>query len=204
MRRPARYDIKVQLTLAQQQFLLNTARSVIRRALQGQAPLTPHVDDPVLLSPAGAFVSLHEIGTQRLRGCVGRLQANDPLIQTITDTAANVLNDPRFSGYRVTLADLTRLDIEISVLSPLQETCHPLDFEPLNEGIYLTCYGRSGTFLPQVARQTGWTREQLLARLCMEKLGMPADAWQLPDARLQKYTVTLIGPVAFTEERHAV
>jgi uncharacterized protein len=193
----------VQLTLAQQQFLLNTARSVIRGALHGQAPLTPpQVNDALLLSPAGAFVSLHEIGTHRLRGCVGRLQADDPLIRTITETAANVLGDPRFAGHRVTSADLSRLDIEISVLSPLQPMADPLDFEPLGEGIYLTIAGRSGTFLPQVARQTGWTREQLLSRLCVEKLGVPADAWQLPDARLHKYTVTLIGPVPFVEERH--
>lgn len=191
----------MQLTLAQQQFLLNTARCVIRGTLCGQAPLSPQVDDPLLHSPAGAFVSLHEVGTHRLRGCVGRLQASGPLVQTIMETAANVLSDPRFTHVRVTVAELTRLNIEISVLSPLQPTTHPLDFDPPNDGIYLTCCGRSGTFLPQVARQTGWTREQLLARLCLEKLGMPADAWQMADARLQKYTVTLIGPVPFVEAR---
>jgi uncharacterized protein len=189
----------VQLTPAQQQFLLDTARSVIRAALRGETAPTPRVNDTALLADAGGFVSLHEIGSHRLRGCVGRLQASAPLIQTVAETAANVLDDPRFANHRVTLNDLPRLDIEISVLSPLRMMTHPLDFEPLNEGIYLTCGGRSGTFLPQVARQTGWSREQLLSRLCTEKLGLPPNAWQGPEVRLQKYTVLLIGPVPFVE-----
>lgn len=167
--------------------------------LRGERPATPQVNDPVLLTEAGGFVSLHEIGSHRLRGCVGRLQANAPLIRTVAETAAHVLEDPRFVNQRVTLGELPRLDIEISVLSPLCTTAHPLDFEPLNDGIYLTCNGRSGTFLPQVARQTGWTREQLLERLCMEKLGMPPETWREPEVRVQKYTVVLIGPAAFEE-----
>lgn len=159
----------------------------------------PEVNDPVLLADAGGFVSLHDIGSHRLRGCVGRLQAVAPLVQTIAETAANVLEDPRFANRPVTLHDLQRLDIEISVLSPLCAMAHALDFEPLDEGIYLTCGGRSGTFLPQVARQTGWTREQLLSRLCTEKLGLHPAAWQESEVRLQKYTVLLIGPVPFVE-----
>jgi AmmeMemoRadiSam system protein A len=189
----------VQLTAAQQQFLLDTARSVIRATLRGETAAAPEVSDPALLADAGGFVSLHEIGSHRLRGCVGRLQASAPLIQTVVETAANVLEDPRFANHPVTLHDLQRLDIEISVLSPLRTMTHPLDFEPLNEGFYLTCGGRSGTFLPQVARQTGWSREQLLSRLCTEKLGLAADAWKGPEVRLQKYTVLLIGPAPFVE-----
>jgi hypothetical protein len=77
----------------------------------------------------------------------------------------------------------------------------PLDFDPLNDGIYLTCQARSGTFLPQVGRQTGWTREQLLARLCTEKLGLAPNAWQEPSAKLLTYQALVIGPVPFEEIR---
>ena len=195
----ARYDGCVELTAGQQRFLLNTARLVIRANLRGEQFPIPQVTDSMLLGVAGCFVSLHEIGSHRLRGCVGRLQAAAPLIQSVVETAANVLCDPRFTNYPVTMQDLPGLEIEISVLSPLRSALHPLDFEPCSEGIYLTCAGRSGTFLPQVARQTGWTREQLLARLCLEKLGLAADAWRGAEARLQKYTVILIGPEAFDE-----
>jgi AmmeMemoRadiSam system protein A len=191
--------VGVELTPLQQQFLLNTARLVIRTALRGERPAIPHVTDPVLLTESGCFVSLHEIGSHRLRGCVGRLRANAPLIETLVETSANVLSDPRFGSRAVTMQDLPHLVIEISLLSPLRPAAHPLDFEPLIDGVYLTCSGRSGTFLPQVARQTGWTREQLLSRLCLEKLGLTQEAWKDPEARLQKYTATLIGPLPFED-----
>ena len=189
----------VELTPFQQQFLLDAARQTIRTALRGERPTTPHVTDPVLLTESGCFVSLHEIGSHRLRGCVGRVRANTPLIETVVETASGVLGDPRFANHAVTEQDLPHLDIEISVLSPLKPAAHPLDFDTLTDGIYLTCAGRSGTFLPQVARQTGCTREQLLERLCVEKLGVAQEAWKDPEARLQKYTATLIGPLPFEE-----
>jgi AMMECR1 domain-containing protein len=48
-----------------------------------------------------------------------------------------------------------------------------------------------------VARETGWTREQLLSRLCVEKMGLPADAWKLPGAKLQVFTTSVVGPEPF-------
>ena len=56
---------------------------------------------------------------------------------------------------------------------------------------------RTGTFLPQVARETGWTREQLLAQLCTEKMGLSSVAWQGPDARLLTYRTVICGPAPF-------
>ena len=189
----------VELTPFQQQFLLDTARLTIRTVLRGERATSPQITDPVLLTECGCFVSLHEIGTHRLRGCVGRVRASAPLIETVVETSASVLGDPRFANHAVTAHDLPHLDIEISVLSPLKPAAHPLDFDPATDGIYLTCSGRSGTFLPQVARQTGWTREQLLGRLCLEKLGVAQEAWKDPEARLLKYTATLIGPLPFED-----
>jgi AMMECR1 domain-containing protein len=74
-----------------------------------------------------------------------------------------------------------------------------LDFDPSIHGIFLTIGGRGGCFLPQVARDTGWAREQLLARLCSEKLGMPADAWKQPPARLFTFTAEILGPERFVD-----
>ena len=70
-------------------------------------------------------------------------------------------------------------------------------FEPLEHGIYLQLAGRTGCFLPQVARETRWTREQLLARLCTEKLGVDPRAWQAGDARLFTFSVLVLGPEPF-------
>jgi AmmeMemoRadiSam system protein A len=187
----------MQLSLVQSARLLDVAREAIKKTLQSEVLPPLQETDPGLLQPAGCFVSLHEQQSHRLRGCVGRLDANGPLAQVVQQTAAGVLNDPRFTTHRVQLTDLPQLDIEISVLSPLKPAAHPLDFDPLTDGIYLIISNRSGCFLPQVARDTGWSREQLLDRLCTEKMGFPATMWQHPAARLQKFTATILGPEHF-------
>jgi AmmeMemoRadiSam system protein A len=193
-------SIHMQLTADQQRVLLNVARYAIREALRGQSDTpTPQSNDPTLNVHAGCFVTLHEAATHRLRGCVGRLQSEDPLIVGVHETAQSVLSDPRFTHNRVTLAELPLLDIEISILSPLVQANGPLDFDLLNDGIFLIIDGRQGTFLPQVARETGWTKQQLLERLCTEKMGLPADAWRHPSAKLLRYSTLLIGPVPFEE-----
>jgi AMMECR1 domain-containing protein len=97
----------------------------------------------------------------------------------------------------VTFRDLPGLDIELSVLSPLVPAADALDFDLRGDGIYLTHGDRSGCFLPQVARETGWSKEQLLDRLCTEKLGLPPQAWRYSASRLHRFTVILAGPEPF-------
>lgn len=179
--------------------LLDIARAVIRSTLAGQPPPEIHTNEPALLQPAGCFVSLHEQGTHRLRGCVGRMDAADPLIVALRKASASVLGDPRFRGDAVGLYELPILEIEVSILSPLRPAPGLLDFDPLLEGIFLKLGARSGVFLPQVARETGWTKEQLLGRLCTEKMGMPPDAWRRPGAQLLVFSTQIVGPERFEE-----
>lgn len=160
-------------------------------AVAGTAGLPP---DPQLDQPAGCFASLHNRFNHALRGCVGRLDATLPVRIAVRESAAACLDDPRFVTRRVTLHELPRLELELSVLGPLVERGSPLEFEPLVHGIYLTIGARAGCFLPQVARETGWTREQLLDRLCTEKLGVHAQAWRGPDARLATFDTIVLGP----------
>src|SRR5437762_14099828 len=97
--------------------LLNLARRTIRASLgDPDGPIDPPTE-PLLLQPAGCFVSLHEQATNRLRGCVGRLDARDPMYLAVTDSARSVLFDPRFENERIALEDLNRLTLEISLLS---------------------------------------------------------------------------------------
>src|SRR5690349_13649507 len=146
------------LSDAQIRTLLDLARGTIRAALLAQLPPPIDTEDPRLLQPAGCFVSLHAIASHALRGCVGRMDATEPLIRAVRDTALSVLDDPRFDDRPVTYNELPHIEIEISVLSPLRPATGPLEFDPLNDGIYLVCGGRAGVFLPQVARETGWSR----------------------------------------------
>ena len=185
------------LTPQECNILLDVARNAIRAALRGESSPPLDTQDAALHRPAGCFVSLHAQSTHALRGCVGKMEAVDPLIVTVRDTAASVLYDPRFTAEPVTMEELPTLEIEISVLAPLRPAAGPLDFDPLNDGILLTIGDRSGVFLPQVARETGWTREQLLDRLCTEKLNLPALLWRHPPARLQVFSTLILGPVPF-------
>jgi AmmeMemoRadiSam system protein A len=187
----------MQLSAQQGAELLDLARGVIRSVLTGQPIVVDAPHDPALSQPAGAFVSLHAIETHRLRGCVGRIDATQPMYQSVAHAAQSVLGDPRFNENRVQLDELSRLEIEISLLSPLMPAASTTDFDLLHDGIYLTVGDRSGLFLPQVARETGWSKEQLLDRLCSEKLGLPARVWTTPQAKLQKFSTLLVGPEPF-------
>ncbi len=111
--------------------------------------------DPELLQPAGCFVTLHEAETHHLRGCIGRIQSPEPLIKSVQETAAGALEDPRFTGRRIGLDDLRSLEIDISVLSPLEPCADMMDFDPVEHGIYLVFGQRSGLFLPQVGAGDG-------------------------------------------------
>src|SRR5438067_1824626 len=99
------------LTPDQSRVLLDLARDSIRAALGGDAAGRPiDTDDPGLLQPAGCFVSLHVRADHALRGCVGRMDAVEPLVRCVRDTARSVLNDPRFLDRAVTLDELPLLD----------------------------------------------------------------------------------------------
>jgi AmmeMemoRadiSam system protein A len=187
----------VQISATQARELLDLARSVIRASLANQQIVVHVPHDPALSQPAGAFVSLHARDSHRLRGCVGRLDATQPMYQAVAHAAQSVLGDPRFTGDAVTLTELPQLEIEISLLSPLRPATDAMDFDLMSDGIFLIMGDRSGCFLPQVARETGWNKEQLLDRLCMEKMGLPARSWAQPQARLQKFSTVLVGPEPF-------
>jgi uncharacterized protein len=182
------------LSPASRHELLRIARESLRAAVMGRELILPPPTLPELLQPAGCFVSLHELDTHRLRGCIGRLEASGPLWQIVRETAANVLDDPRFVGHRVTQGELPLLEIEVSVLSPLMPAGSCSDFDLLSDGIYLTAGDRSGCFLPQVARETGWTKEQLLDRLCTEKLGLLAGTWRGAGVTMRRFSTVIVGP----------
>lgn len=187
----------MQLTPAQKRTLLDLARASIRAAL-GEIPAQPEgLDQQFVHQRAGCFVSLHEKLEHRLRGCVGRLDTEEELANVIPSTARGVLDDPRFADQKITPADFPTLLLELSVIEALQQATNPMLFDPLEDGLFLQFGDRAGCFLPQVARETGWSREKLLDRLCTEKLGMTPICWRHHDARLYTFKTLVIGPEPF-------
>jgi AmmeMemoRadiSam system protein A len=191
----------MELTSHESRLLLKIACEEIAsrvRGTSGERTVETPVDlegiPQTLSQPAGCFVSLHEVVSHRLRGCVGRIQADKPLLKAVRDSARSVLRDPRFYDDRVRAEELFRIEVEVSVLSPPRQITSIQEYEPLRDGIIARISERTGLFLPQVARETGWTREQLLARLCTEKLGLPPDAWQDSDVQLEVFSTAILGP----------
>ncbi len=189
----------MELATGTQHGILVFAADVITRRLGGDPHPLPDLSDPAYSQPAGCFVSLHRRDSHSLRGCIGIIDATRPLRSTLVSAAESVIADPRFLGQPVTRQELPELTIEATLLGPMVKAKSTLDFEPLARGIYLTFRGRTGLFLPQVARETGWTKQQLLSRLCTEKLGVHESAWNEPGAELSTFSADVIGPVPFTD-----
>ena len=187
----------MELSPQQQSQLLDLARATIRASLGEPSAASVDGFDPQCRVAACCFVTLHTIGEHRLRGCIGQLTSAEPLTETVADMARSVLRDPRFASNRVTLDELAELEIELTILSPLEPAGSVMDFDLLNDGIYLQCQGETGCFLPQVARETGWDKVSLLNRLCSEKMGLPPDAWRDPKARLERFRTFIVGPQPF-------
>ncbi len=129
------------------------------------------------------FVSLHV--RKRLQGCIGVIEANEPLGEAIVRCAAGAaVEDPRFIPMKT--EQLGELSIEISLLSPLE----PIDPESIEiglHGLFLRLHAQRGLLLPQVAIEHRLTRQQFLEETC-RKAGLPREAWRDPEARLFGFT----------------
>jgi len=177
--------------------LLELARSTISARLRGRPlpEIAPRKLTPALTAKGGAFVTLRKNG--ELRGCIGNFSSAQPLWLTVREMAiAAACHDSRFSP--VTMTELPRLHIEISLLTPLKRISSAQEFRLGRDGIYIRKGSRSGTYLPQVAEETGWTTSEFLEHCCRDKAGLPPDAWKEKDTELYTYQ-TLV----FSEEKPA-
>lgn len=159
--------------------LLAWARESIAARLEGRkAAAAP--SSPALSREAGAFVTLSREGS--LRGCIGRITASGPLVETVHEMAlAAAFEDPRFSP--LSAKELPEVEIEITILSPLARLSSVEDIEMGRHGLYLVKGWHSGLLLPQVPTEFGWDRDTFLEQLCY-KAGLPKGAWREPEAEL--------------------
>lgn len=176
----------------QKQILLTVARDTVKAIVTGGLPVEPKSDDPELNALCGCFVTLKNKG--RLRGCIGQFTAQKPLIALVAEMAkASATGDPRFFANPITPREINELDIEISVLSPLQRTDNPLSLRLGTDGIYIRRGCASGCFLPQVATETGWSKEEFLSYCCAHKAGLDAAAWKEPETEVYLFTADVFG-----------
>ncbi len=173
------------LSKEERQKLLAIARNSIQTYLKTGEKLELTEADPLLLKEMGAFVTLHKHG--ELRGCIGNLIGQQPLYLTVRDMAVEAATgDPRFPP--VTLEELKDIEIEISALSPLKRIESADEIKMGIHGVLLRRGFNSGVFLPQVATETGWSKEEFLSNLCSHKAGLPALAWKDKSAEIYIFT----------------
>ena len=175
----------MELDVRQQKELLAVALASVKEAVEpgGQTVPDEKAFAPQLREPGGAFVTLHKNG--RLRGCIGTFVSQESLLQTVWQMAnAAALHDPRFPP--LDKSELDKLDLEISVLSPLKRT-DPQDVEVGRHGIFIISPRGRGVLLPQVATEHGWDRLTFLQQTCY-KAGLPLNAWQDKDVEVYTFT----------------
>ena len=172
------------LTDADKKQLKEIALQSIKDSLDSKPIARPtlHSQLSILNAECGAFVSLHKYG--RLRGCIGHFGEDYPLHEIVAEMArAAAFEDPRFTP--VTREELDDIDIEISVLTPMRRIQSIDEFELHRHGIYIRKGFRSGTFLPQVADEANWTKEEFIGHCSQDKAGLGWDGWR--DAELYVY-----------------
>lgn len=175
------------LTKNEKQILLLTARESITSLLEKRAPNYPE-PTTVLKEELGSFVTLHING--QLRGCIGHMLPLRALIEDIKVLAKeSAFHDPRFPS--LSLKELEHIDIEISVLSPL-ETSSPERIIVGKHGIIMKNGYNSGVLLPQVPTEQGWNREEFLSNTC-RKSGMREDCWKDPKTQIETFTAVIFG-----------
>jgi hypothetical protein len=103
---------------------------------------------------------------------------------------AAAMQDPRFSP--LSLEELPRTHIEISVLSPFFEIQIVEEIEVGKHGLLISQGSRRGLLLPQVATEHGLTREKFLDQTCL-KAGLPSKAWKEPGTRIEAFTAFVFG-----------
>jgi len=132
----------------------------------------------------GAFVTLRNNGS--LRGCIGEFEPEEPLFKVIQRMAINAATkDSRFLP--VSLKELKGITVEISVLTPKKKIKDWQKIQLGKHGVVIQKSYQGGTFLPQVAEETGWDLEEFLNQLCQQKAGLPKNCYQDPKTNLYTF-----------------
>jgi len=166
---------------------LKTVRETLKHALAGQ-PLPEHdFSDPEFSRHSGVFVTLKKNGD--LRGCIGLVRGVEPLSRSLPEMAvAAATRDHRFPS--VKLDELSKIEIEISILSPMEPVKNIEEITIGRDGLMLQRGHCSGLLLPQVPVEWNWNRDEFLKNLCL-KAGVATGSHLLPDTKLWRFSAEI-------------
>ena len=175
------------LTPEEKKYLLSLARqTIILRADDKPSPETDFYST-TLKQTAGVFVTLNK--NHQLRGCIGYVEGIKPLQNAVEEMALTAaFEDPRFDP--VCSDEIKELQIEISILSPLNTISDIQQIEVGTNGLIIEKGLFKGLLLPQVAAEYGWDRVTFLEQTCL-KAGLPKDAWKEESTKIQTFTAEI-------------
>jgi len=166
--------------------LLQIARRSLAETIVHGRRWQPDAPAGILAEHRGVFVTLHLRG--KLRGCVGQVESNKSLAETVVRCAISAAReDDRFDP--VQSDEVPQLTIEISVLSPPKQIT-PSGIQIGTHGLIVECGPFRGLLLPQVATERKWSAEKFLAETCL-KAGLPSDAWKSAETKILGFTAEI-------------
>lgn len=171
------------LSEGERQDLLRLALQAVTEAVSRGQVLADIPSGGIFSQRRGVFVTLH-VG-KRLRGCIGVVEPEEPLGDSVVSCAASAaLQDSRFPALRSD--ELSDLQVEISLLSP-PLPIRPEEIEVGRHGLLISRGRQRGLLLPQVAVEHHFSAEQFLAETC-RKAQLPPDAWRDADTNICGFT----------------
>lgn len=175
------------------EFLVRIAREAIRKRLDAKQRLSITDIPPALRKKSGVFITIKKKTRSgaKLRGCIGHIYPEAPLIEATIDSAIlAATNDPRFPP--MTPRELVEALIEVTILTSPEEikVNKPSEFlekiEIGRHGLIVESGFRKGILLPQVPVEWNWDVEEFLIQLC-GKAGLIPDCWCLEDTKLYRF-----------------
>lgn len=167
--------------------LIHIARTTINAAVKRTKELNYEKEVaafPALKEKAGAFVTVEKRG--HLRGCIGYIEAREPLYKTVIMAARSAaLNDDRFGPLQPD--ELNEIELEISVLSTFSRVENINDIMVGTHGLMIESGFYHGLLLPQVATEYQWDRITFIEQTC-HKAGLNKHAWKEKATVIKSFT----------------
>lgn len=170
----------------QKKILLDIAKESVESFVRTEIVPIFKINDIKLEEIRGAFVTIKK--DNELRGCIGQIiPDNKSLWETVRDMAIEAATeDPRFVP--VEPDELDSLQYEISVLSLPEAITDWQKVELGKHGVIIQQGYHSGVFLPQVAVETGWSKEEFLSQLCTQKAGLSPRCYTEKNTKIQVFS----------------
>jgi uncharacterized protein (TIGR00296 family) len=130
-------------------------------------------------------------GTYNLRGCIGTFEPMSLSTGLSSYSLIAALEDYRFSP--ISKSELPMLEVAVTLLTDFETCSEPMDWEIGVHGLRISFYYRNkrygSTYLPDVAPEQGWNKEETLVSL-MRKAGWAGkkEKWaEVSDLKVVRY-----------------